>query len=150
MAASGDKLIAVASASSRVDSDGSTTSTSYTATLTGSTFPGVAFVAPPSGKVTILFAAATYNSAASQDMKTAVQVRTGGTVGSGTIVYAATDSDMILTAQTNGDATRHMSFAEVTGLTAGDTYNAQMLGKVENAANTGHWLFKFLKVIPDL
>lgn len=146
MAAAGDKLIAVASVSNRQNTDGSTTSTSYTATLSGGTAAGVAFVAPPTGKVTILFATAGYNSGLN-DNKSAVQVREGASVGSGTIVYAATDDDMILH-RVSSDAYRLMNFTEVSGLTAGNSYNAQMLHKV--SAGTGNFLFKFIKVIPDL
>jgi hypothetical protein len=149
VALSGDKLVATATASSRVDTDGSTTSTSYTATLSGSSVPGVAFVAPPSGKVTILFAAATYNSVLGNDNKIAVQVRAGGSVGSGTVFYAANDNDMILWRPYNALAAhRASSFAEVTGLTPGDTYNAQMM--VKTVSGTANFLYKFIKVLPDV
>lgn len=105
-------------------------------------------MAPPSGKVTILFATASYNPSASVDNKTAVQVHQGAVVGSGTVQYAATDNNMILTNVAANLATRQAGFAEVSGLTAGNTYNAVMAHKV--SAGTGHFLFRELKVYPDV
>jgi hypothetical protein len=135
-----------ATVTNRQDTDGSTASTTYTATLTGGTAAGVAFIAPLSGKVLINFGTASYCVAAQIDMKSAVQVREGSSVGSGTIFYAVTDSDMILTHPPANTATRHASFAVVTGLTPGSSYNAQMLHRV--SANTGQFLFKFIEVAP--
>lgn len=149
MALSGERVVATATVSATQNATGNVTNTSYTATMaSGSGPPGVAFVAPPSGKVTILFATAGFNSGAN-DNKTSVQVREGGTVGSGTVVYGvdntAMDNDMILF---TGAATYRIgSVIEVTGLTAGNTYNARMLHRV--SAGTGSFLFRKLKVIPD-
>lgn len=138
----------LANRSARQDSVGSITSTSYTGTMaSGAAPPGIDFVAPPSGKVTILFGTAGFN-AANNDNKTAVRVGTGATVGAGSSVYAATDSDMILYNARSTEAYRLTGFAEVTGLTAGDIYNVQMQHKV--SAGTGSFLFRFIKVIPDL
>lgn len=142
------KIAASATRSDREDVVGSITSTTYTGTMaSGSAPPGIDFVAPPSGKVTILFGTAGFN-AANNDNKTAVRVGTGSTVGAGTEFYAATDSDMILYNARSTEAYRLTSFAEVTGLTPGNTYNVQMQHKV--SAGTGSFLFRFVKVIPDL
>jgi hypothetical protein len=136
-----------AAVSNRQDTDGNTTSTTYTATLSAGSAAGVAFTAPSSGSVLVLFGTASYQSGTANDNKSAPQVRTGTTVGSGTIVYAASDSDMLLQRLTgSGEAARGTSFAIVTGLTAGSTYNAQLLHKV--SAGTGNFLFKFITVIP--
>lgn len=145
MAASGDKLVAVAAVFDKQNSTGSTTSTSYTATLTGGVACGKAFIAPPSGIVTIHYATAGFNSGAN-DNKSAIQVRAGASVGSGTVFYTVTDDDMILF---TGAATYRIgAFTVVSGLTAGDPYNAQMLHKV--SAGTGSFLFKNLVVVPHL
>lgn len=145
MAASGDKLIAFATAHARNTTTGTTTSTSYITALTTAAECGVAFVAPPSGKVTVHFHTAGFNSGAN-DNKTAVRVGLGSTVGGGTSFYAATDNDMILY---TGAATYGIgSFVEISGLTAGDTYNACMAHRV--SAGTGSFVFRSLKVIPDL
>lgn len=138
-----------AAVSNRVDTDGSTTSTTYTATLSAGAAAGVAFTAPLSGQVLILFGTASYQSSATADNKSAPQVRTGTTVGSGTIFYTATDSDMLLqrlTGAATGEAARGQSFTVVTGLTANSSYNVQLLHKV--SGGTGNFLFKFITVIP--
>lgn len=144
MAASGEKVVATAAAFARNTVTGSTTSTGYIVTLPTAGTCGVAFVAPPSGKVTILYGTAGFNSGAN-DNKTAVRVGTGATVGSGTEVYAASDNDMILF---TGAATYGIGrMTEVSGLTPGDTYNACMAHRV--GAGTGSFLFRTIKVIPD-
>lgn len=147
MALSGERLVATQTASARNNTDGNTTSTGYIVSLTTAGTCGVAFVAPPSGKVTVHFGTASYNPSANVDDKTAIRVGTSSTVGGGTEVYAATDNDMILTNVAANLATRHSGFAEITGLTPGNTYNACMAHRV--SAGTGHFLFRFIKVIPD-
>lgn len=148
MALSGERLVARQTQSAVNATDGNTASTSYVTNLTSAGFCGVSFVAPPSGKVTILFATASYNPSANVDNKTAVQVHQGGVIGSGTVQYAATDNNMILTNVAANLATRQGGFASVTGLTAGNTYNAVMAHKC--SAGTGHWLFREIKVLPDV
>lgn len=147
MALSGDRLVAIQTASARNNTDGNTTSTGYIVNLTTAGTCGVAFVAPPSGKVTVHFGTASYNGNANVDNKTAIRVGQTNVVGGGTEFYAATDNDMILTNVGANVATRHVGFAEITGLTEGNTYNACMAHRV--SAGTGHFLFRFIKVIPD-
>jgi hypothetical protein len=146
MALSGDHVVARQTRSARQDVTGSITSTGYTGTMaSGSAPPGIDFVAPPSGKVTIHYAVAGFNSAVA-DNKTAVRVGTGATVGAGTQVYAPNDNDMILF---TGTATYRMAaFTEVTGLTPGNTYNVQMQHKV--SGGTGSFLYRLVKVCPDI
>ena len=129
----------------RANTVGSATNTSYTATLTGGgVAAGTSFTAPLSGKVTIHFATAGFNSGAN-DNKTAVRVGTGATPGGGSTIYAATDDDMILF---TGAATYGIAgFTEVSGLTPGTVYNAQMQHRV--SGGTGSWLFKRIKVVPN-
>lgn len=128
----------------RADTTGSTTSTSYTGTLTGGgVAAGVGFVAPLSGKVRVDFATAGFNSGVN-DNKSAVRIGTAGTPGAGTLIYAATDADMILF---TGSSTYGISgFTYITGLTPGITYNAQMQHKV--SAGTGSFLYKRILVTP--
>lgn len=145
MASAGDLVVAMASTFARVTTTGSTTSTAYITALPTAGTCGVAFVAPPTGKVTIYYATAGFNSGAN-DNKTAVRVGTGATVGAGTEVYAATDNDMILF---TGSVTYGIgAFTEVSSLTAGSTYNACMAHRV--SAGTGSYLFRRIKVIPDV
>lgn len=147
MALSGERLVATQTQHARNATDGNTTATGYIVSLTSALTCGVAFVAPPSGKVTVLFATASYNTSASVDNKTAVRVGTSNTIGGGVEVYAAQDNDMILTNVAANLATRHTSWAEVSGLTPGSTYNACIAHRV--SAGTGHFLFRSIKVIPD-
>lgn len=122
---------------------GTTTSTTFTATLTGGTAVGVAFVAPASGAVIFHYNSLMTNSGANFSYSSP-QVRTGGTVGSGTIVLAVID-DYALTHQgTNQD--RYGGTKRLTGLSPGVTYNVQMLHRA--SAGTGTFSRKELIVTP--
>jgi hypothetical protein len=127
------------------DTSGTTTSTSYTATLTGGTACGIAFVAPPSGKVEITWTNEQSNSGASFSLCT-IRVRTGATVGSGSDFLAT--SDNIQTAVNGTSSTTVTRMRLVTGLTPGSNYNVQNLYRV--GANTGTFLRKNLIVKPQL
>jgi len=145
MAASGDHVVAVAAAFARNLTTGSTTSAGYIVALPTAGACGVAFVAPPSGKVTIAYGTAGFNSGAN-DNKTAVRVGTSATVGGGSEVYGATDNDMILF---TGAATYGIGrVTEVSGLTPGDPYNAALAHRA--GAGTASFLFRTIKVIPDI
>jgi hypothetical protein len=123
---------------------GSTTSTSYTATLTGGTACGVAFVAPASGTVIVHNSGLIDNSGTLRTYCT-FRIRTGGTIGSGTDVVAALDANSIANVGVD-DVTEGRSIM-VTGLTPGATYNCQQLFKV-SAASTGTFVSKHLAIQP--
>lgn len=124
---------------------GTTTSTTYTATLTGGTACGVAFTAPASGVVIIINNGWSNNgSSASQAASTSIQIRTGASVGSGTIVLAASDDNSIAIWGVN--ATSGSWANRVTGLTAGNSYNIQQLFRVTGGGVTGSFLRKHLIV----
>lgn len=145
MALAGDKLAARQKQFVRNTATGTTTSTTYITSLTTALTCGTAFVAPPSGSVTILFHVASFNSNAGVDCKSAVRVGQGATIGGGTQVYAAVDDDMYL--QNGTVAQAGLGGTEVSGLTPGSTYNACIAHKV--GANTGSFLYRWLKVLPD-
>lgn len=109
----------------------STTSTSYVA-LSGN--PGLAFTAPTSGRVVITIGGALTGSAADTFAMMGLQVRTGNVVGSGTIVYAANNNDAV--SNEGGDDMSASKVTLVTGLTAGDPYNVQVLYKVLSGTGT--------------
>jgi hypothetical protein len=73
-------------------------------------------------------------------------------VGSGTTAFGSTDAEMdtvmVLSHVGTNFAERLAGHGEVSGLTAGDTYNVQMMCRAPDALS--HWLYKFIKVIPDL
>lgn len=129
-------LTGVNTVTSAVSTGGTTTSTTYTATLSGSTVCGVAFVAPGSGSVRIDFCATQSAGTAVFTLST-FEVRTGAVVGSGTVAFAPTADDETLQNTTASAATsaRHTI---VTGLTPGSSYNVQMLHRV--ASGTGTFL----------
>lgn len=121
-----------------------TTSTAYTTTLTPATICGVAFVAPPSGKVKILWNAELSNSGASFSL-VSPQVATGGTVGSGTVVLAADDARTINHNGTTSE--RNGAITTCSGLTAGDTYNVALYHRV--GSGTGTFLRREVVVSPS-
>lgn len=125
---------------------GTTTSTSYTATLTGGTACGTAFTAPTSGKVTVHNVCQISNSGGN-DTWCGWVLRTGSAVGSGTTVsgYSADDSRALLHNGTTVE--RNGSTLLVTGLTPGAAYNVQQQFRV--AAGTGTFANKTLSVTSE-
>lgn len=110
-----------------------TTSGAFTATLTPAGTCGGTFVAPRTGKVLISFSAEMSLSVANFSIAN-IEVRTGAVVGSGSVTLAAADSLSL-----RHDITQPMSHGRsklVTGLTAGSTYNVQMLQRVNGVTLT--------------
>jgi len=145
VALSGEKLVATATQVDTQNTAGTTTSTTFTATLTGGTACGTTFIAPPSGRVLIFNNLAMLNSGANFCL-CGVQVRAGGSIGSGTIAYAVSDNDAVTTGGTTEFGLCRVSL--VTGLTAGSTYNVQQLFRV--TAGTGTFERKHLVAQPQV
>lgn len=125
------------SVQNEVATQGQTTSTSYTATLTGSTAAGVAFVAGLSGKAFISWAAGMFVQNATDSGWCAIAVKNGGTVGSGSDVLVADDARALrLKSATSlsNDQQWGASYL-LTGLTPGNSYNVQEVYKHETGAN---------------
>lgn len=116
-----------------VTTSGTTTSTSYTATLTGSTVPGRTFLAPANGQVTITCVVRCFTSTTAF-IRFAPEVRLGAVVGSGTVFQAAVDSKAGVH-QTNVQTFRFTTRMTITGLTPNTTYNARL--NVMVSAGTG-------------
>jgi hypothetical protein len=114
---------------------GTLTSTTYTTTRSGATSPvGVAFTAPPSGKVKVHWACGVQNSGSGGTNYTlmAFQVKTGTTIGSGTTIQSASDSLCIENVGVNEmDAGR----TSMVVLTPGLSYNVSGMYRV--GAGTG-------------
>jgi hypothetical protein len=142
MAFTGDLVTAVATNSFTEASGGSTGSTSY---VSVGSICGIAFVAPASGRVMVFFASALFNSGAN-DNKCTVQVNNGGVVGAGSTFRAPVDNDMILFQ--GAVAERGMSFADVSGMIAGNTYNAFVVNKA--GAGTTTSLYRSISVVPTI
>lgn len=95
---------------------------------------GTSFLAPTTGRIVILYAAQLDNDTAAQGTSLTPVVRTGGTVGSGSSVLAASDVYRLLNIGT--DAGAWSGFTYVTGLTAGATYNVRLEHKVSGGIGT--------------
>jgi hypothetical protein len=113
----------------------STDETAFTDTAyaLGGTTVGQSFVAPTSGAVLVIWAARIQSNTAAVRGLSSAEVRTGGTIGSGTVVSAAGDQSALETGAADRlQASRHRL---VTGLTAGSTYNVSLWHKVSSAGN---------------
>ncbi|HEX5404795.1 MAG TPA: hypothetical protein VFX16_21110 [Pseudonocardiaceae bacterium] len=123
--------------------------TSYAAIIetTGSVKIGAAFVAPASGVVRIDWGLNIRANTASTTISVATSVSTGATVGSGTSFSAASDNEAINVAGTSL-VIPTSRFRLVTGLTAGDTYNAWIVWK-NNSSGTADANHPFIGVTPQ-
>lgn len=126
----------------------SQTSTSYTALLdTSSNSCGTSFIAPPSGAVEITWGGNYRNQTSGQLVYVGTAVKTGGTVGAGTLVSDVSDNETCRVTF-SGSADGTMRSRVVTGLTAGDTYNVRQSWKVQSG--TGDCTIPFVIVKPLL
>jgi hypothetical protein len=130
-------------------------SSSSTTFVAGSTAFGVSFVAPPSGSVYITMSGYFQETQDGGVALMSYTVRTGGTVGSGTTVGTAANSNRALIAGGPVDAGQPIYFQGSrgptlwTGLTPGATYNA----RVEIAADFAGGInvfYRELLVVPSL
>ncbi|HEU4422071.1 MAG TPA: hypothetical protein VFR67_05965 [Pilimelia sp.] len=110
---------------------------SDTSYVPGATVCGVAFTAPTTGRVLVTINAFLDNSGATGQTYASFRIGTGSTVGSGTEQVAADDSRSILVTGTN--QARAGITEMVTGLTPGDTYNAQMMHRRANSNGDITW-----------
>jgi hypothetical protein len=112
------------------------TNTTFGVATTGGTYAdcGVAFVAPTTGRVKIDWSAQLDNGTAGIAAIVAPVVRTGGTVGSGTVIHAASLDEMLQVVGTS--AHRNGTAILVESLTPGDTYNVRLEHRV-GSASTG-------------
>lgn len=118
----------------------STTSATYVV-LAGD--PGIAFTAPTSGRVVVTISAAIVSNTADTYAMMGFQIRTGSTVGAGTIVTAANDNDVLAHAGTADQVASRVAL--VSGLTSGGSYNVQVLYK--RFGGTGDTFFARRNVI---
>ena len=102
-------------------------STSFTL---GSTTVGTAFVAPTSGSVVIHWGArALLNVNTALQIRVSAEVRTGSTVGSGTVIAAANDGWSLEIGNATNNRIGANRARPVTGLTPGATYNVSLWHK---------------------
>lgn len=128
------------------DTSGTTTSTTYTATLTGGSACQGSFVAPPSGAVFIMNNARHFCSVTGITVAS-VRIGTGATPGAGSVTLAASDAHATVN-QNNVNAERMGVGKLLTGLTPGSTYNYQQ--QYRTSTGTGTFLDKSVQIIPCL
>lgn len=111
------------------------TATTYGVATTAGTYAdcGVAFTACTTGRAFIHYSAAMVNSGANT-VRIAPVVRTGSTVGSGTVHTSASDDNAILV--TGTDSTRTGVAVLISGLTPGDAYNVRLEHRVGGGTGT--------------
>lgn len=115
-------LEALTAVDSVQNTNGTTTSVTYTATLTGGTACGIAFIAPASGKVLIHNNSRIFNSGANLSL-CSIHVRNGASIGSGTDFLTANDAHAVAFFGSTDD--RRGCAVLVSGLTPGNNYNVQ-------------------------
>lgn len=132
----GDCTIASLEHSQNSQTTASTTSSTTYANLTN--IAGLSFVAPASGKITILYTSRMSNDSAAGGAVMAPWVGTGSTVGSGTEVLATADANALIFFQHSAasESVRFGSAHNVAGLTPGDTYNVSMRGRAASGGGT--------------
>lgn len=118
--------------------EGTTASSTYTNTLTTTGIHGVAFVAPPSGTVLVEGRATVRNTGVASYSIVDFEVKTGGTIGSGSTVRGPDDG----TAGVHQSATAQNQSSVltgdlVTGLTPGGVYNAALTYHTGSGGTSG-------------
>lgn len=133
------------------DANGLTTAgTTYAlqGTVTPGAIVGTSFVAPPSGRVIIGWRTAIDNNTATGRATIAPEIRTGSTVGSGTVVTAVSDNTAI--SHLGLDDDEFGSSDLFSGLTGGTTYNVSLWQKSNAAGNNASFARRAVWVIPVL
>lgn len=117
-----------------------TTTYGFTRVGAGATTPvGVPFVAPPSGRVRIDWSAAVRNSGASGITLCAIRVGTGSSLAAGTAILdpvPTNDGDLWAIQATGTDDTQASMYYPLSGLTAGNVYNAVLAYRINTGTGT--------------
>lgn len=133
----GPNMPAAVDAKDSAVTNGTTTSATFVNSLTTSLIRGVSFVAPPSGKVNVLATCGAANGTIAQFTLVSFEVKTGTSVGSGTVQTASDENTasqfQSAVAASNG---QHTAAGLVTGLTPGASYNACITYRVTSGTGT--------------
>jgi len=137
----------------QADSTTAVSAFTNTAPAVGSPVVGVTFVAPPTGGVVLTVTGSITQSLNGNSTLLGYEVRTGETIGSGSIVLAGSFNRSVQTSEAvNTGAAARITASNrflLTGLTAGSTYNARTLHWV-STAGTGNAFYRALLVEPVL
>lgn len=104
----------------------------------------VVFTAPTSGRVMIHFASNLDNDTGSASTQVAPVVRTGGTIGSGSVILAGSLNESIRNVGT--DDRRYGASRLLEGLTPGSVYNVRLEHRV--SGGNGTIQYRHLAVVP--
>lgn len=137
--------ILVASATASDNTPRTTTSAVFTSVLVPAGLCGQSFTAPPSGKVHITWNVDQDNSAAGF-VSSAIVIKQGSTIGSGTGVLAADFQTSRM--DYNGGQSRATGSHYQSGLVAGAVYNAYL--EHLTSAGTGTFVWRSVTVMPVL
>jgi len=132
-----------------VSADGTDiTAITSTTPAAGSPVVGTTFTAPPSGRVWVNLSGGLYAEAASTEVILGWELRTGGTIGSGTVVsgYAANGDLGISTGRGITSQITTTRREPVSGLTPGSVYNVRTMHWV--GVGTGRVTYRKLVIEP--
>lgn len=129
--------------------NGTTTSTAYTNTLTTTGIHGVAFIAPPSGKIQVIGRASAGSSVVGNYAQLDWEVRNGSTIGSGALFRTANNNtaSVFLSSTAGGQGPLNIS-GLLAGLTPGANYNACLTFATGNASSTASFNRRQIAVYP--
>ena len=131
-------------------SNGNTTSISFVNSLTGTGVHGVAFIAPPSGRVQVFGRSGGGSSTVGQYSLLDWEVRAGSTIGSGSVVRAADNNtaSVFLSSTSGGQGPLNVS-GLVAGLTPGAVYNACLAYASGVGSSTASFNRRYISVVPN-
>lgn len=123
-----------------------------TAFTLGATTVGLTFIAPTSGGVIVLWnARANLNSATGVRVVVSAEVRSGSTIGSGTVMAAAGDDQAVELGQAANTRVGAASHRVVTGLTPGAVYNVALWHhNATSVASAGSIFYRSVTTMPYL
>jgi hypothetical protein len=124
--------------SSVLTDSGTVTSTGYVGARTGTTnVCGTAFMSPPSGKVMVQWHCGVSNSSATAFTLISFEIRTGSTVGSGTVIVAASDNVTIQHSGTTAEESKSTFYPLDAGQLQPNTqYNIRLMYRVSGTTGT--------------
>jgi hypothetical protein len=120
--------------------------------IPGTVVVGTSFVAPPSGKIMAHFGGHISSDVNTNAVLLSFEMKTGGTVGSGTLVSTAANGDRAIVCgrAVNSGAVAQLAAGNTalyTGLTPGATYNVRMMHAAD-PGNTSHAFYRQIMIVP--
>lgn len=140
---------AVSAVGSTTSSTAAAVGTTFVNSLTGTGIHGVAFIAPPSGKVDVLGRAVGSNATAGGFVLLDFEIRAGSSIGSGTVFRASNNSTAgVFQSSTASQQATLVTGDVVSGLTPGAAYNACVTYAAGAAGQNLVYNRRHIKVLP--